>query len=79
MEEIAISRFKATCLAVLDRVRRTRQPIVVTRFGSPVAEVVPPSPPPRPRSWLGAMRGSGRVLGDIVGPAASTDDWEAEG
>jgi hypothetical protein len=33
MEEIAISKFKATCLAVLERVRLTNQPIRVTRFG----------------------------------------------
>ena len=42
MEEIAISKFKATCLAVLDRVLRTGKPIRITRFGQAVAEVVPP-------------------------------------
>jgi prevent-host-death family protein len=42
MEEIAISKFKATCLAVLERVRRTGKPIRVTRFGQVVAAVVPP-------------------------------------
>lgn len=78
MEEIAISKFKATCLAVLERVRKTRRPVLVTRFGEPVAEVVPPPPPPRPRGWLGAMRGTGTVLGDLVEPASSAEDWEAE-
>ena len=29
-ETISISKFKATCLAVLERVRRTGKPIVVT-------------------------------------------------
>ncbi len=42
MEEIAISKFKATCLAVLERVRKTGKPVLVTRFGEPVAELVPP-------------------------------------
>jgi len=42
MEEIAISKFKATCLAVLERVRLTNQPIRVTRFGKPIAEILPP-------------------------------------
>jgi prevent-host-death family protein len=37
MDEIAISKFKATCLAVLERVRKTHRPIRVTRFGEPVA------------------------------------------
>ena len=56
MEEIAISKFKATCLAVLERVRRTGKPILVTRFGKPVAEVVAPSPPPRPDEWIRIFR-----------------------
>lgn len=77
MEQIAISKFKATCLAVLERVRRTGKPVQVTRFGRPVAEVVPPSPAERDAGWLGAMRGTGRIVGDIVGPI-SEDDWEAE-
>lgn len=35
----AISKFKATCLAVLQEVRQTGQPILVTRRGEPIAEV----------------------------------------
>jgi prevent-host-death family protein len=78
MEEIAISKFKATCLAVLERVRKTRRPVLVTRFGQPVAEVVPPQIPPRPEGWLGSMRDTGRVVGDIVAPVVAEADWEAE-
>ncbi len=77
MEELAISKFKATCLAVLERVRRTRKPVLITRFGLPVAEVVPPSVPPRPERWLGALRSRGRIRGDIVAPAMEAKDWEA--
>jgi len=79
MEEIAISKFKATCLAVMERVRRTRQPVLVTRFGEPVAEIVPPSPPPRPESWLGCMAGTAEIVGDVVAPARDPEDWEALG
>jgi prevent-host-death family protein len=75
-DTIAISRFKATCLAVLERVRRTGRPVLVTRFGQPVAQVVPP-PPAEPRSdWLGAMEGTGTIVGDIVAPASDPRDWE---
>jgi antitoxin (DNA-binding transcriptional repressor) of toxin-antitoxin stability system len=45
MEGIAIYTFKATCLAVLERVRRTGQPVRITRFRKTIAEIVPPSPP----------------------------------
>jgi len=44
MQEVAISEFKAKCLALLEQVRKTKKPIRITRRGKPVAEVVPPSP-----------------------------------
>jgi prevent-host-death family protein len=76
MEEIAVSKFKATCLAVLERVRKTHMPVRVTRFGKPLAEIVPPGAPPRPAHWLGSMAGTGRIVGDVVSPAADESDWQ---
>ena len=76
MDEIAISKFKATCLAVLERVCKTRRPIRVAKFGEPVAEVVPPSPQAKKEPWLGSMAGTGRIVGDIVSPASDEQDWE---
>jgi antitoxin (DNA-binding transcriptional repressor) of toxin-antitoxin stability system len=76
MKEIAISKFKATCLAVLERVRKTRQPVVVTRFGQPIAQISPPEVAKRvPR--LGGGAGSMEILGDIVSPIGDESDWEA--
>jgi len=72
MDEIAISKFKATCLAVLERVRKTRRPIL----GKPVAEVVPPSPKPKKKPWLGSMAGTAQIVGDIVSPASDEKEWE---
>jgi hypothetical protein len=74
MREIAISKFKATCLAVLEDVRRTRRPVRVTRFGKPVAEVVPPGVESK-ESWLGCMRDSVEICGDIVGPVRAFERW----
>ena len=76
MEEMAISKFKATCLAVLKRVRRTRKPLLVTRFGEPVAQVTPVPPAPRPKHWLGALSGTMQIHGDIIAPASDEQDWE---
>ena len=76
MQEIAISEFKAKCLAVLERVRSTKKPIRVTRFGKPVAEVVPPTSVEERSSWIGSMKNSMRIKGDIVSPATNEDDWE---
>ncbi|MGI8796805.1 MAG: type II toxin-antitoxin system Phd/YefM family antitoxin [Acidimicrobiia bacterium] len=76
MDSIAISKFKATCLAVLEEVRRTGRPVLVTRRGEPVAEIVPPSRPAVSRRTLGAFRGHGRIAGDIVAPVADPTEWE---
>jgi len=74
---IPISKFKATCLAVLEEVRRTGRPVLVTRRGEPIAEVVPPSRPTTSGGWLGAAAGTGRVVGDLVTPVLMTDEWES--
>ena len=76
MEEIQISKFKATCLAVLDRVGKTRKPVLVTRFGKPVAQVFPPPSSPA-GEWLGAMRDNGEIRGDLVAPVVNLSEWEA--
>jgi prevent-host-death family protein len=77
MESMAISKFKATCLATLERVRKTGRPVRVTRFGKPVADVVPPALA-RPQSgWVGSLRGSLVLDDDIVSPAGELADWDA--
>jgi prevent-host-death family protein len=76
MREIAISKFKATCLAVLEDVRRTGAPVRVTRFGKPVAEIVPSRP--SKTTWLGCMRDSMEVRGDISGPVGAFGRWTAK-
>lgn len=43
---IAASRFKAQCLALLDEVAESGQPIIVTKHGKPVARLEPVEPPP---------------------------------
>ena len=77
MKEIAISEFKAKCLGILEEVRKTRKPVRITRFGKPVAEVVPPSPEKPAGRQLGTMAGTAKILGDIVGPTGSFEDWDA--
>lgn len=77
MEEIAISEFKSKCLALLERVRQTKKPLRVTRFGKPVAEIVPPSPDAGHNDWIGSMQSSMKILGDIVSPVIDEKDIEA--
>ena len=41
MERVLISEFKARCIELIKRVQATRQPLIVTLRGQPVAKVVP--------------------------------------
>jgi hypothetical protein len=77
MEEMAISKFKATCLATLERVGKTKKPLRVTRFGVPVAEIVPPSLSKRSAGWLGCMEGTVDFVGDVIAPAIPAEEWDA--
>jgi prevent-host-death family protein len=75
MQEFAISEFKAKCLALLEQVQKTKKPIRITRFGKPVAEVIPAVPDSR-SGWMGSMKGRMEILGDIVSPANDESEWE---
>ena len=74
---MAISKFKATCLATLERVRRTGRPLRVTRFGKPVPDIGPPAPAPARAGWLGSMRGTARITGDTTAPSSTLAPWDA--
>ena len=44
MRTLAITDFKAHALQVLGQVAETREPVLVTKRGKPLAEVIPFSP-----------------------------------
>jgi len=77
VETIAISKFKATCLALLEKVKKTGNPLLITKKGKPIACVVPPPKQKQSKSWIGCMSDKGKIIGDIVGPVFSEDDREA--
>src|ERR1700733_4078466 len=70
---IKASEFKAKCLAVLDEVERTRQAVVITKRGRPVAELVPHTAPKR--NARGILKGRLEIVGDIISPIDV--EWEA--
>jgi len=76
MQEIAISEFKAKCLALLEQVFKTKQSLRITRFGKPIAEVIPPATVVDREQWIGSMKDSMKILGDIISPANDEEDWE---
>jgi prevent-host-death family protein len=74
-DNVPISVFKAQCLALLKRVQETGQPLLVTRFGKPVAQVLPPPAPAVAGTWLGSMAGTLDITGDLIEPLDVP--WEA--
>jgi prevent-host-death family protein len=76
MREVTISEFKANCFSLLNQVQKTKQPLRVTRFGRPIAEIVPIAPQPSRADWFGSMKDSIEILGDIISPANDEQDWE---
>jgi prevent-host-death family protein len=77
IHEVPISEFKAKCLSLLGEVSKTKVPLRVTRRGKPIADVIPPSPVPAERDWLGWMSDSARITGDIISPVIEISEVEA--
>jgi antitoxin (DNA-binding transcriptional repressor) of toxin-antitoxin stability system len=66
--------FKAECLKLMDEVARTGKPVVITKHGRPVAQLVPM--PPAPGSLFGYMRNSVSIRGDVLAPIG--ESWRAD-
>ena len=75
-EVVTISKFKATCLALMDKVKKTGKPILVTRRNEPIALITPPPKPKQPACWLGMFQASGKIVGDIISPVLDESEWE---
>ena len=65
--EIPAGEFKAKCLQLMDRVARSREPIVITKRGKPVAKLVPLDEAGPSAPLFGYMAGTAEIRGDIVG------------
>ena len=76
MQTMTISKFKATCLAVLERVRKTGEPLLITKHGMPIAQVLPaPLAEPKDPSAFGCMAGTAEEVEDIL-QSLPAEDWE---
>ena len=57
----------------MDEVAESGERVVITKHGTPVAELVPAKT--RPKTLFGAMKGSVIAIGDIISPIDV--EWEA--
>lgn len=73
MKQIKASEFKAKCLQLMDEVATRREPLVITKNGQPLCQLVPYRQ--KPATLYGACKGSITITGDIVAPLGEL--WEA--
>lgn len=72
---ISVAQFRAKCLKLIDEVAATRKSIIITKCGKPLVKLVPIQDE-KPARLFGYMRGTVRILGDIVN--VPHDAWAAE-
>jgi prevent-host-death family protein len=72
-ENVPAGKFKAECLAMMDIVAEGTVEYVITKRGKPVAKLVPVEQGKRP--YFGRMKGTLRIVGDIIAPLDAK--WEA--
>jgi hypothetical protein len=53
--------------------RKTKQ---AHQVGKRTEEVLPEAPGINPADWIGSMKDTFKIVGDIVAPAGDEDEWE---
>jgi prevent-host-death family protein len=76
MKTIPAEQFKTKCLAIVDRVQKTGESVLVTKDGKPVAQLSPAIS--SPEDLVGYMAGRVKIVDDIVGPITPIEDWETK-
>jgi len=76
MKEMAAGEFKAQCLAIMDQVLQSGEPVLITKHGKPVAKLVPARN--NVDDIFGYMAGKVKIVGDLVGPVTPLKDWECK-
>ena len=75
MKKMAAGKFKAQCLKVMEQVRTTREPVLITKRGQPLAKLVPAEKPSD--DFIGRLEGVFTIVGDIESPVTPLEDWDA--
>jgi prevent-host-death family protein len=73
--EVPASEMKNAWHEYLDRVTRGREEIILTRYGKPIARLVPVSET-EPSGVFGWLRGTVTATDDLV--AGTGQEWEAD-
>jgi prevent-host-death family protein len=72
MKTIAAGKFKDQCLKIMDAIAKTKTPMVVTKRGRPVIQVVPYSEEKVSESLAGS------ILKEAGDPFSTGEKWDAD-
>lgn len=72
MQKIPAAQFKSQCLAVMDQVAESGCPVVVTKHGKPVVQIIRAER--NDDEIFGFLAGKGRIVGDIE-DTIPVSDW----
>lgn len=72
MRKIPAAQFKSQCLAVMDNVSESRQPVIITKHGKAVVKLIPAEI--SDDDIFGFMAGKAKIVGDIE-TSAPLSDW----
>lgn len=72
MRTIKASEFKAKCLSIMDEVAATGEPVLITKNGVPLTQLIPARR--IPTTLFGIHQDSIRTSGDIVAPVDA--EWD---
>jgi prevent-host-death family protein len=75
--KVPAGQFKAKCLQLMDKVQKSHEEVIITKFGKPVCKLVPVNSSEQPsQAIFGYMNGTAETIGDIISPIGET--WLAE-
>ncbi len=73
--KIGAGEFKAKCLKLMIQVQTFHEEIIITKFGKPVAKLVPVEDLPR-KPLFGLLKEQATIQADIVKPTG--ESWSAD-
>jgi prevent-host-death family protein len=73
MKTISAAEFKARCLTLMDGVSSTRETIIITKRGKPVAKLVPAGK--EQQEFIGRLKGVIEIVGEL--DADPPEAWES--
>ena len=73
--EISVTQFKAKCLRIVDDVRTSKRPVVISRHGRAAAKLVPIDRDDQAGAWHGRAKRTTDTHGDLMNTG---EIWHAE-